>query len=116
VPSKLTPILMSCADQVQRHPGGKRLPQLGGHLGQYRGAGQQGFAAVQRHFDPRQVVFAYVLGNASGCLADDHRRHDLRAGLPGLVAWPVHVAVVASQVAPGVELEDELPEGHRLFR
>ena len=71
-------------------------------------AGQQRLAAVQHDLDRTQVVPGRVLDDPLRRSPQHVVRHGLGLPTPALIGCLVDVAVIASEVAPAVDLEDEL--------
>jgi len=72
-------------------------------------AREKGFPAVQDDPYGTEVVPLYVFGYTLGGGAPDRCAHQGRAVSPALVGLRVHIAVVASKVAPLRDFEHEFP-------
>ena len=96
--------------QVQRGGIAQCRRQPGNGPAQILRPGQQRFTAMEHHVDSRQPMPGGVVGQAVGETVGRVGRHQRRPGPPPLVGLGVHVAVVASEVAAAVDLEDELPQ------
>src|SRR6201999_2227897 len=66
--------------------------------------------AVQDDANFGKTVVSRVLGNALRRLGDRLRRDHQGTAAPALVGVLIDVAMITGQVAPAVDLEDELPE------
>ncbi|HZM83009.1 MAG TPA: hypothetical protein VFC19_45410 [Candidatus Limnocylindrales bacterium] len=77
--------------------------------GQGLPAREKGFPAVQDDPYGTEVVPLYVFGYTLGGGAPDRCAHQGRAVSPALVGLRVHIAVVASKVAPLRDFEHEFP-------
>lgn len=82
------------------------------NVGNEVASGEERLPAVQYQRDAREPVrpgvLPYPLGRALGNL----RGHPPGPTTPGLVGHLIHIAVVAGQVAPAVDLNYEITEGN----
>jgi len=74
------------------------------------GSSKQRLAAMQDEGYRRQPMGLDVLGNPCGRLFHDGTRHLMRPKTPGLVSHLVHIAVATCEIAPAVDLQNELTE------
>jgi hypothetical protein len=106
------------ADPVRLHPDVHLHPRTnsgvgGAHeFGDKFTSGKQRLPTVQDKRHARYLVTAGVLADAHRGTAGDLHRHPARTVTPRLVRHLVHIAVVTREIAPTVDLDDELAEGN----
>jgi hypothetical protein len=94
------------------HPGRHAIMERSDEFGQPVRAGQQRLTAMQDNVDEFESVPAGMVGNAPDGLGGYRVAHALRHVPPRLVRHFVDITVRARQIAPAVNLQDELAEGY----